>query len=77
MLFPPDITKADLAGYYEQISRVMLPHVARRPLNLERFPDGIEGQRIIQQHASPHFPKWIGRVEVPARDGHGRARGRP
>ncbi len=69
VLFPPDITKRDLAAYYEQISRVMLPHIARRPLNLERYPDGIEGHRIIQQHASEHFPKWIGRAEVPARKG--------
>jgi bifunctional non-homologous end joining protein LigD len=69
VLFPPGITKRDLAAYYEQISRAMLPHILRRPLNLERYPDGIEGHRIIQQHASEHFPNWIGRVEVPARKG--------
>lgn len=68
-LFPSGITKADLAGYYEQVADTMLRHIARRPLNLERYPDGIEGQRIIQQHASKHFPGWIGRVLVPARDG--------
>ncbi len=69
VLFPPGVTKSDLAGYYEQISAAMLPHIARRPLNFERFPDGIDGQRIFQQHASSHFPEWIGRVEVPARKG--------
>ncbi len=69
ILFPPAITKADLAGYYERVASVMLHHIARRPLNLERYPDGIEGQRIIQQHASGHFPDWIARVEVPARKG--------
>jgi bifunctional non-homologous end joining protein LigD len=69
VLFPPDITKADLAGYYEGVSSAMLPHIARRPLNFERFPDGIDGQRIFQQHASGHFPAWIGRVKVPARKG--------
>jgi bifunctional non-homologous end joining protein LigD len=68
-LFPSGITKADLAGYYEQVAATMLRHIARRPLNLERYPDGIEGQRIIQQHSSKHFPGWIGRVVVPARDG--------
>jgi bifunctional non-homologous end joining protein LigD len=68
-LFPSGITKADLAGYYEQVAATMLRHIARRPLNLERYPDGIEGPRIIQQHASKHFPGWIGRVVVPARDG--------
>jgi bifunctional non-homologous end joining protein LigD len=69
VLFPPELTKADLAEYYERISGVMLPHLAGRPLNFERFPDGIDAQRIFQQHASGHFPAWIGRVEVPARKG--------
>jgi bifunctional non-homologous end joining protein LigD len=69
VLFPPELTKADLASYYEQVAPAMLPHLAGRPLNLERYPDGIEGQRIIQQHASTHFPRWVGRVSVPARDG--------
>jgi bifunctional non-homologous end joining protein LigD len=68
-LFPPGITKLDLARYYERVAEAMLPHLAGRPLNLERYPDGIDGQRIIQQHASEHFPAWVGRVEVPARRG--------
>ena len=69
VLVAPDITKADLARYYERVAEAMLPHLARRPLNYERFPDGIDGQRIFQQHASGHFPDWIRRVSVPARNG--------
>lgn len=61
----PGITKADLVHYYENVAPVMLPHLAGRPLNLERYPDGIEGNRIMQQHASKYFPDWIPRVEVP------------
>jgi bifunctional non-homologous end joining protein LigD len=68
-LIPPDITKARLAEYYAQIAVVMLPHVAGRPLNFERYPDGIEGHRIFQQHASGHFPAWVKRVEVPKSGG--------
>jgi bifunctional non-homologous end joining protein LigD len=67
VLFPPNLTKADLAFYYEQVAEVMLLHLAGRPLNLERYPDGIDGRKIIQQQASPHFPDWVGRVNVPAR----------
>jgi bifunctional non-homologous end joining protein LigD len=67
-LFPSGITKADLARYYERVAPTMLSHIAERPLNLERYPDGIEGQRIIQQRASGHFPPWIARVEVPGRE---------
>ena len=67
-LFPSGITKADLAGYYERIAATMLHHISGRPLNLERYPDGIERQRIMQQRASDYFPSWIGRAEVPGRD---------
>lgn len=63
-LFPCGITKADLAGYYERVAETMLPHLKDRPLNLERYPDGIEGQRIIQQRAGRHFPGWIRRAKV-------------
>ncbi len=68
-LFPSGITKADLARYYEAVSSVMLPHLRGRPLNLERFPDGIEGGRIVQQRAGQHFPGWIRRVEVRKKGG--------
>jgi bifunctional non-homologous end joining protein LigD len=69
VLFPPALTKADLASYYQRVGSVMAPHLAGRPLNLERYPDGIDGSRIVQQHASSHFPDWVSRVTVPARRG--------
>jgi bifunctional non-homologous end joining protein LigD len=68
-LVPPAITKLELGRYYEQIADAMLPHIADRPLNYERYPDGIDGHKIFQQHASGHFPDWIKRVEVPKRGG--------
>lgn len=69
VLFPPGITKSDLARYYEAVAPAMLPLIARRPLNFERYPDGIEGHRIFQQHAGKHYPGWVRRVEVPSKDG--------
>jgi bifunctional non-homologous end joining protein LigD len=68
-LFPSGITKLDLARYYEQVAPSMLPHVKDRPLNLERYPDGIDGEKIFQQRAGRYFPDWVKRVTVPAR-GH-------
>jgi bifunctional non-homologous end joining protein LigD len=68
-LFPCGITKSDLANYYERVSEPMLALIAGHPLNLERYPDGIEGQRIIQQRASDHFPGWIERAKVPKKGG--------
>ena len=70
VLIPPGISKAALASYYEAVAPAMLRHVTRRPLNFERYPDGIEGQRIFQQHAAKHFPDWIAQVEVPAKRGN-------
>jgi bifunctional non-homologous end joining protein LigD len=69
LLIPPDVTKADLAGYYADIAGVMLPHIEDRPLNYERYPDGIEGHRIFQQHAASHFPGWIRTAELPKKGG--------
>lgn len=68
-LFPDGTTKLDLATYYEAVGPVMVPHVTGRPLNLERYPDGIEKKQLFTQQAPKHFPDWIGRVTVPKQDG--------
>jgi bifunctional non-homologous end joining protein LigD len=70
VLFPEDgITKGDLVHHYERVADVMLPHLAGRPLTMERFPDGIDGNRFYQKSASGHFPVWIRRVSWPKQDG--------
>jgi bifunctional non-homologous end joining protein LigD len=41
ILFPADgITKGELANYYEMIAPVMLPHLRRRPVTMERYHRG-------------------------------------
>lgn len=68
VLFPADgITKGDVVGYYRAVADVLLPHAAGRPLNLRRFPDGIDHQGFFQQHAGDHVPDWVDIVDVPAR----------
>jgi bifunctional non-homologous end joining protein LigD len=70
ILFPDDgITKGELAGYYEMIAPVMLPHILRRPVTMERFPAGIAKKGFIQKDVSKGFPEWLQRVEVPKKDG--------
>jgi bifunctional non-homologous end joining protein LigD len=66
-LFGAGVTKLELASYYERVAGAMLPHLARRPLNLERYPEGIDGVRIFQQHAGKNLPAWVRLVEVPGR----------
>jgi bifunctional non-homologous end joining protein LigD len=70
VLFPKDgITKGELAGYYEAVAPVMLPHILRRPVTMERFPAGIGQKGFLQKDVSKGFPSWLERVEVPKKDG--------
>jgi bifunctional non-homologous end joining protein LigD len=70
VLFPDDgITKGELAAYYEMMAPVMLPHILRRPVTMERFPAGIGKKGFIQKDVSKGFPEWLERVEVPKKDG--------
>ena len=67
--FFPDagLTKGDLLAYYRDVAEVMLPHVAGRPLNLQRFPNGVHGKGFWQQGVADHFPDWIRTVTVERR----------
>jgi bifunctional non-homologous end joining protein LigD len=74
VLFPaegknPAITKGELAEYYEAIAPVMIPHVRRRPVTMERYPAGIHKKGFIQKDVSKGFPAWLQRVEVPKSGG--------
>jgi bifunctional non-homologous end joining protein LigD len=70
LLFPADgISKGELADYYRALSPVMLPHLRRRPVTLERFPAGIEQKGFLQKDVAKGFPPWLERVEVAKRDG--------
>ena len=70
VLFPDDgITKGELAEYYKAIAPVMLPHILRRPVTMERFPAGIGKPGFLQKDVSKGFPAWLERVEVPKKDG--------
>jgi bifunctional non-homologous end joining protein LigD len=67
--FFPDagLTKGDLIAYYRDVAGVMVPHLRDRPLNLQRFPNGVDGHGFFQQGASDHFPDWIRTVTVERR----------
>ena len=70
IMFPADgITKGELAAYYEAIAPVMLPHLRRRPITMERFHRGIEAPGFFQKDVVKGFPEWLKRVEVPKHGG--------
>ena len=70
VLFPDDgITKGELAAYYESIAPIMLPHIERRPITMERFHRGIGEKGFFQKSVTKGFPAWLERVEVPKKGG--------
>ncbi|PRW64030.1 non-homologous end-joining DNA ligase [Actinopolyspora mortivallis] len=70
VLFPRDgLTKGDIAEYYHRVGSTLVRYTKDRPLASERYPDGIEGQRIFQKNVSARTPGWVRRVEVPKREG--------
>jgi bifunctional non-homologous end joining protein LigD len=60
----PALTKRDLLRYLAQVSPLMLPHIADRPLTMIRMPDGIRGQRFFQKHWEQARPDFVESVTV-------------
>ena len=66
VLFPPrdgvaepPVTKRDLIGYFARVAPAMLPHLAGRPLNLQRFPNGTGAPGFWQKDIPPSAPAWL------------------
>lgn len=60
VIYPKEkYTKKDLIEYYNKIAPLMLPHLKDRFLTLERYPDGINTERIFQKNRSSYFPAWV------------------
>src|SRR6516164_4428459 len=66
-VFYPQVgfTKAQVIDYYARIAPVLLPHLARRPISLKRYPDGVTGGYFFQKQSPPHWPDWIETVPIP------------
>jgi bifunctional non-homologous end joining protein LigD len=68
-LFPDGTTKADLADYYRDVARAMLPHVRDRPVSMQRFNGGIERPGFFQKDIPKGAPEWVPTVVVPKKGG--------
>jgi len=58
------VTKADLADHYLAVAARILPYLRRRPLSLQRFPDGLQAGGFYQKQRPDHFPDWVAGCEV-------------
>ena len=50
----PPVTKRELIGYFARIAPTMLPHLADRPLNLQRFPNGAGAPGLLAEGHPVH-----------------------
>lgn len=66
VLFPgrdgePPITKRELIRYYAEIGPYLLPYLAGRPVNMHRFPDGVDKPGFWHKEVPSHAPDWLPR----------------
>lgn len=60
VLFPKaNLTKKDLADYYQKIGKRMIFFTKDRPISMVRYPNGIGKNGFYQKNAEDYFPKWI------------------
>lgn len=52
-------TKGQVLDYYARIAPVMVPHLKGRPLNLKRYPNGVEAPFFFQKEAPANTPAWL------------------
>ena len=52
------ITKGDLAAYVAAVGEPLLGALADRPVTLQRFPEGIEGEEFYNKNPPKGMPQW-------------------
>ena len=59
------VTKRELVRYAAQIAPVILPYLAGRPLNMNRFPGGAGQPGFWNKQLPEHAPAWLPRWHNP------------
>ena len=53
------LTKGDLVRYYLDVADHVLPHVRRRPMQMLRYPDGVDGVFFYQKRVPAKHPPYV------------------
>jgi bifunctional non-homologous end joining protein LigD len=65
VLWPePGITKKDLAEYVAAVAPALLRALGDRPVSLERFPEGVDGERFYSKNPPRGVPDYARSVKV-------------
>jgi bifunctional non-homologous end joining protein LigD len=57
-------TKGEVIEYYARVGEVLLPHLAKRPMTLKRYPSGVEGKFFYEKSCPSHKPEWVHTTDV-------------
>ena len=61
----PPVTKREIVRHYTTIAPLLLPYLAGRPVNLHRYPEGVDRQGFWQQEIPQGAPEWVTRWHDP------------
>ena len=53
------VTKRDFVRYHAQIAPYMLRYLHDRPVNLHRYPDGVDKPGFWHKEVPGHAPEWL------------------
>jgi bifunctional non-homologous end joining protein LigD len=60
VFFPgPGMTKGDLVRYYVDLADCILHHIGRRPSQMKRYPNGVDGEFFYQKRVPVPHPEWL------------------
>lgn len=57
-------TKGDLVRYYVDLAPAVLNHVGRRPLQMKRYPNGVDADFFYQKRVPMPHPEWLETVRI-------------
>ena len=58
------VTKLELAQYVVAVGGALMTALADRPVTLQRFPDGVEGEAFYSKNPPRGVPDWVRTVDV-------------
>lgn len=67
-------TKLDVVNYYTAVAEPLLRAIEGRPLSMEHWNQGIDGDSWYQQELADHAPDWLASVDTPTRTRRGSIR---